>query len=299
MPADEAVMPGVALARSHAPIPRRPVRFDHPDDLPLVWTPMWPELSCAANAISLLMPFVEPYLVRAVRAVRDDIDEPEVRRDLDAYVAQELAHHAQHRRFNQLIVAQCPSLARVERWVARVIGWLEGRSTRFSLAFAAGGETVAYCAARWVEPRMGTLFIGAMPEPTSLFLWHLAEEVEHKRVAYDIFDAVDGSRARLARGMVAAFVFLATFTIISTFAMLARTRRIWNPDRTPAAASWGAAVRVLCPAGHGDVGDPFAPSRRPLRSGLVRDVARRVRRVGRRSAHMAASRAHLLLGSPR
>jgi uncharacterized protein len=239
VPADEALMPGVTTARSHAPIPRRPVRFDHPDDLPLVWTPMWPELSCAANAISLLMPFVEPYLVRAVRAVRDQIDEPEVRRDLDAYVAQELAHHAQHRRFNQLIVAQCPSLARVERWVARVIGWLERRSARFSLAFAAGGETVAYCAARWVEPRMGTLFIGAMPQPTSLFLWHLAEEVEHKRVAYDIFDAVDGSRARLARGMVAAFVFLATFTIISTFAMLARTRRIWNPVAHLRLLLWG------------------------------------------------------------
>jgi predicted metal-dependent hydrolase len=215
------------------------VRFDLPDDLSLVWTPAWPELSCAANAISLLMPFVEPYLVRAVRAVRDDIDEPELRRDLDAYVSQELAHHAQHRRFNELVVAQCPSLVRVERWIARVVHWLEGRSARFSLAFAAGGETVAYCSARWVAPRMGWLFMGAAPEPASLFLWHLAEEVEHKRVAFDVFDHVDGSRLRLARGMVAAFIFLASFTIISTFAMLARTRRIWNPIAHARLLLWG------------------------------------------------------------
>ena len=86
---------------------------------------------------------------------------------------------------------------------------------------------------------MGTLFLGANPEPTSLFLWHLAEEVEHKRVAFDVYDQVDGSRWRLARGMLAAFVFLATFTIISTFAMLARTRRIWNPLAHLRLLVWG------------------------------------------------------------
>jgi predicted metal-dependent hydrolase len=224
---------------SRAPIPRRPVRFEHRDDLELVWTPDWPELACVANAVSLLMPHVEPFLARSVRSVRDRITTPDLRRDLDAYVAQELSHHAQHREFNRRMVSLCPSLGRIERWIDRVMGWLGRRSPEFAVAFGAGGETVAYCTARWVAPRMATLFRGADPVAASMFVWHLAEEVEHKRVAFDVFDEIDGSRWRLARGMATAFAFLATFTIISTMAMLVRTRRVWNPLAHLRLLVWG------------------------------------------------------------
>ena len=37
--------------------------------------------------------------------------------------------------------------------------------------------------------------------PATMFLWHLAEEVEHKTVAFDVYQAVDGSKLRYAASM--------------------------------------------------------------------------------------------------
>src|SRR5690606_13914348 len=44
----------------------RRMRFEWPADLDPDWTPRTPELACVANAVSLLMPHVEPSVVKAV-----------------------------------------------------------------------------------------------------------------------------------------------------------------------------------------------------------------------------------------
>ena len=99
----------------------------------------------------------------------------------------------------RLVAARYPRLARVEGWMRRTYGWLgRTRSQRFNLAFAAGSETIAFTLARWTEEHLGELFTGADPVPTTLFLWHLAEEVEHKSAAFDVYEAIDGSRLRYA-----------------------------------------------------------------------------------------------------
>jgi predicted metal-dependent hydrolase len=146
------------------------------------------------------------------------------------FVRQELQHQRQHARFNELVVARHPRLARVERWARRCYGWLGRRcSQRFALAFAAGFETSAYALARWSEQHLRTLFDGADPVVTTLFLWHLAEEVEHKTVAFDAYDAVDGSRLRYLSAGLLSLVLLGTFTIAGTLVQLWDTRRIASP----------------------------------------------------------------------
>ena len=90
-----------------------------------------------------------------------------------------------------------PGLRRIERLMAWTFGWLRRHtSDRFGLAFAAGFETVAFTAARWTAKRQQSLFAGADVQPSALFLWHLAEEVEHKAVAHDVYEATGGGRLR-------------------------------------------------------------------------------------------------------
>ena len=96
-------------------------------------------------------------------------------------------------------------------------------SPQFNAAFASGFETIAYATARWVEPQMDELFMGAHTVPTSLFLWHLAEEVEHKGVAFDVHRAVGGSRLTYALAMLWALFLLAWFTSLSALIILADT----------------------------------------------------------------------------
>jgi len=209
-------------------VARRP-SFPFAADLSAAWNPGLPEFAYAANSVSLLMPYAEPYFVRSVRAVMDQLDDP-LRAEAEEYVRQESAHHAQHHRFNAAITAGHPFLQRLEGWMGATYKWLgRTRSAKFNMAFAAGSEAIAFALARWTEPRLDELFDGADPVARDLYWWHLAEEVEHKSVAFDVYAAIDGSKLRYAFAMTLSLVLLGLFTTAATFTMLFSTKRIFNP----------------------------------------------------------------------
>ncbi len=64
-----ATVPAAALVE-------RRVHLAHPDDVDPAWNPRRPELSFAADAVSLLMPYAEPYFVRTVRRAVPELDPP-------------------------------------------------------------------------------------------------------------------------------------------------------------------------------------------------------------------------------
>lgn len=213
-----------------ASLPDRRVRFEYPEDFNAKWQPRKPEFAAACNALSLGMPYGEPYVVASVRAVLDDLDDPELVAQARSYLTQEREHHRQHKRFNEVVTAQQPGLLRIERWLQWTYRTLARRSSReFNLAFAAGFEAVAFSSARWADKHRHELFTGADGVASTLFLWHLAEEVEHKSVAFDVWNAIDGNRWRYLRAMFTSFVMLAGFVLIGTLAQLFRSGRILNP----------------------------------------------------------------------
>jgi uncharacterized protein len=228
------------------PLMVRPDRFEFPADLDPVWNRRRPELSCAANALSLLMPYAEPYVIRSTRRAMDRL-EGAVRTEASAYIAQEAGHHAQHRRFNHVLAKRYRAVAPLEAAMGRVFRWLDRRSVAFGLAYAAGFETIAFASARWIDTHLDELFDGADPTVSGLFLWHLAEEVEHKCVAFDVHRAAGGSRWVHVAGLVAALVVMAAFTVAGTVALLAAERRLWHPGGWVRLVRWsvGYAFEVL------------------------------------------------------
>ncbi len=211
------------------PLPLRRVAFDYPDDWTANWIPAKPEFAYAANSVSLLMPFAEPLFIKACNAYLPELDPPLRERTVD-FARQETQHYTQHSKVNKMLEEQYPGLVRVERWMDRTARWVwNKRSHRFALAFSAGGETTAYGVARWAEKHMGELFDGADPVTTTLFMWHLAEEVEHKSACWDVYEAVDGSRLRYAWAMVVGMLMLGWFTWLGTFVMLWQDHRFFRP----------------------------------------------------------------------
>lgn len=208
------------------------MQFAYPDDLNPAWNPRFPEFAFAANSISLLMPYAEPYFVSSVRKALPEIDGP-LAVQTRAYLRQETQHQRQHRHFNDIIDRRYPAVLRLERRIQRTYGWFaRTRSVRFNLAFAAGSETIAYALARWTEKHLDSLFDGADPVASTLYLWHLAEEVEHKSAAFDVFEAVDGSRLRYLTAMTISFALLVIFTTLGTLTMLwgrPGERRLFSP----------------------------------------------------------------------
>jgi len=203
--------------------------FEYPIGLDVRWSPQKPEFAAAANSVSLLMPYLEPYVVASVRSALPELDD-DLRGRTEQYLRQELQHHRQHRRFNDEVVRTYPALRHVESWMQRTYRWLNRtRSQRFNVAYAAGFEAVAFNAARWVDRHVEELFVDTDPVPTTLLLWHLAEEVEHKSVAFDVYQAIGGTRRTYALATVLAMVMLAWFALCGTLTMLAADRRLFSP----------------------------------------------------------------------
>ncbi|MDH3300979.1 MAG: metal-dependent hydrolase [Acidimicrobiia bacterium] len=215
--------------------PRR-VTFDYTAVRSPIWTPTRPEFSCAANSVSLMMPVIEPYFVRSARRALPLLP-PDLASTARAYLEQEAEHLRQHRLFNRLLTDRYPALRRTERVMGSAYRWLERtRSLEFSCAFAAASETMAYSAARWAAERRSELFRDADEVASTLFLWHLAEEVEHKSAAFEIHRHVTDvenrrarSRLRFAAAMGLALVLVVVFVVWGTTVMLAGERRLHHP----------------------------------------------------------------------
>ncbi len=226
------VADGAKMVAMSTPVARR-VAFEYPPDIEPIWTPTKPEFACAANSVSLMMPTVEPYFVRSIRAALPDLNGP-LRQRTEAYLFQEAQHHCQHVLFNRALLGRYAGLARLERLIGAAYRQVErSRSAQFNVAFAAGSETMAYSAARWAAQRRRELFSGADEVVSTLFLWHLAEEVEHKSVAHDVYQQCFGSgrRAQLVRlaATVLALVLMVTFVVTGTAMMVTAERRLHRP----------------------------------------------------------------------
>ena len=196
----------------------------------------------AANAVSLLMPHVEPYVVRSVAAVSEELPDA-LRDEAQAFCRQESQHQSQHRRFNEAVTRDSPTLRRLDRVAASTYGWLSRHgSAKFHLAFAAGSETIAFAIARWTEAHFRVLFDGADDVVGTLFLWHLAEEVEHKTVAFDVYRAVGGGRWRYLFAALLSVLLLAVFTVAGTTVMATKQRRLWLPVTWFRLTKWSIAL---------------------------------------------------------
>lgn len=202
-------MNGVATSAAQAAtsnIVVRRIPFEYPEDIRARWNPAKPEWSHMVNGASLTMPYLEPYLIKCIRMALEHIDDPQLQADARAYVAQEGQHFRQHKRFNDLLIAQgYDELPAMEEQMQREYdGFLAKRSLKFNLAYTAGFETMALSIGHWLSDEREYLFGGSDSRVASMILWHFVEEIEHKNVAFDVYQAVYGEYAWRIVGLFAA-----------------------------------------------------------------------------------------------
>ena len=232
--------PTKSPSRSNLTVRRIP--FEFPQDLEPHWNAAKPEWSHMVNGASLAMPYLEPYLIQAVRMGMKKIQDPELRALAADYCGQEGQHYRQHKRFNELLVSKgYDELADLERRMERAYArLLEGRSLRFHLAYAAGFESMALAVAHWLVDDREYLFGGSDPRVASLILWHFVEEIEHKNAALDIYNAVCGGYFYRLFGL-----FYASFHVMALSRRAYRTMLkkdgLWN--------SLGSRMRLWKQAG--------------------------------------------------
>ncbi|MGZ4683224.1 MAG: metal-dependent hydrolase [Acidimicrobiales bacterium] len=151
-------------------------------------------LSHLAASLSAVFPDGEDFFVRSVRQFRDQITDPDLRRQVNGFIGQEAMHGREHRAFNDRLDQLGYPTKRFERITAKGLAVRERLLPPMSnLAATAALEHFTATLAELVLSSEETRQLFGHDEVRNLFLWHALEESEHKAVAFDVYRAVGGS----------------------------------------------------------------------------------------------------------
>ena len=157
-----------------------------------------------------------------MRYFRDQISDPELKRQVAGFIGQEAMHGREHRALNARLATLGYPTRRMERMTRRALGLRERITTPTSnLAATAALEHFTATLAELVltDPearrRLGHDAV------RDLLLWHALEESEHKAVAFDVYRHVGGSeRTRVLTMKMIRFSFVVVMSLESIVSLL-------------------------------------------------------------------------------
>jgi predicted metal-dependent hydrolase len=164
-----------------------PVDFDVSDEMLGAMLP--------ALALSMTMPYLEPYLIRTMKVALREIRDPDLAGDVRRFSQQEGHHFRNHADFNDRIRGSFDASAAAA--LRTIEGSLEAdyqrftheKSLRFNVAYAEGFEAMT-CAGALAMAEHGGFDVIPGGE---IWAWHMAEEIEHRTVAFQAYDHLVGS----------------------------------------------------------------------------------------------------------
>jgi predicted metal-dependent hydrolase len=183
----------------------RDYRFTFSADNSARWCPHSVEFSHVASGFFAGLPYLEPYFTHNVREAAAKLGGAQAEARL--FMGQESLHAREHRRYNDALRARYPGLGSFEQALVSKLEHSKARhSLAYRMAFTAGYEAVTYQLVCFMLEHRHTWLRDADPSVLAFVLWHAAEEVEHKSVAYDLFNAVHGGYWLRLRGFFAALI---------------------------------------------------------------------------------------------
>jgi predicted metal-dependent hydrolase len=221
-------------ARSERKVPTRRMDFAESfDDVPRHFAAEGDLVaSHVIAALSSLFPDGEDFFVRSVRHYRDQVTEPELKRQVAGFIGQEAVHGREHRELNEHL-ATIGYPTKFFEWLTR-----KGLAIRerllppaANLAATAALEHFTATLAELVLSSEETRDYFGHPAVRDLFVWHALEESEHKAVAFDVYKAVGGGE-RLRVFTMKLFRIIFVMAMVSQVTVsLFLDRATYNPRR--------------------------------------------------------------------
>ena len=192
------------------------------------------------NALSMSFPVGEQYFMDSVRAGLKTL--PDEKRakfavEVQGFVGQEATHRRVHALFNGQLDAMGYANTIEKRALAR-IKKQAGMDPRIHVAATAATEHFTALFADWML-RHPEALEGAEERLQTMWLWHSAEESEHRSTAFDIYQAMGGGYAwRLRVFRFVSFIFM--------FDLLRQTvRNLWHDGALFSVSTWRSAAKLL------------------------------------------------------
>ena len=172
------------------PIRKFRFKFDAVEGHDPVWSKSKPDFSIFFNALGVHVPHFERFLVKTMRAYRDELDDEELALAVKGIIGQESHHAFNFETWTGEMCKRYDRLAEINAHAkAYFIKAFEKGSRKFRIGFTAGYETFTFLGGIIVLQRYAELMEKADPTIRALWVWHQVEEIEHGSVAFDFYRA--------------------------------------------------------------------------------------------------------------
>lgn len=175
---------------------RRDLHFLPPADRICDWHQAGPNVTQFMNALSLFFPAGERMFIDAVRSYRDQIPDPDLRKAATAFIGQEAMHSREHEEYNELLDAAGLPGSKLAAQVAKRTQYIKDNTPQIT-------PLLITIALEHFTALMGDTLLrhpeqmaGSQADYERMWRWHALEEVEHKAVAYDVFEKCVGRGPR-------------------------------------------------------------------------------------------------------
>lgn len=181
------------------------------------------------NALSMSFPFGEQFFIDSVRngfkALPPERQE-QFREEVQGFVGQEATHRRVHGLFNAHLEKQ----GLVNGWEPRArkrLKLLEGEDARHWVAITAANEHFTAILADWLL-RNHDVLDGSDERFKTMWLWHSAEESEHKSTAFDLYQALGGTYEWRIKWFRRTTVFFLSDALRQTISNLRQDGTLWK-----------------------------------------------------------------------
>ena len=224
----------------------RRLLIDMEAPIPRHWCAGDPFRTALFNALSMSFPVGEQFFIDSVRNGFKALPEAKqalFKEEVQGFIGQEATHRRIHALFNGHLERQ----GLVNDWAPRVqqrMKRLDGLNPRHHLGITAANEHFTAILADWML-RNHDMLGSADTRLQTMWLWHSAEESEHKTTAFDVYKALDGSHEWRIKWMRRVTVFFLTDTLRQTVNNLHHDGTLWKWSTWKSAAGFLFGQRGL------------------------------------------------------
>ena len=222
-----------------ATFPVRRPEFDF-SQTPKYWFGGNPMLTHFMQGMAALFPDGEMFFVKSVRAVRDQVKDEALQKEISAFIGQEAMHSKAHLALDNHLVEQGLPLKDIEKIALKLLGFVhKAGSKKLDLSITCALEHFTATWAQQLLEHQRTHDLIADPTMRKMWTWHAIEESEHKAVAFDTYKAINGDYPTRAAGMVIAMVGLSAALVHIEVKMLRHDKQLTNLK------SWGFGLKEM------------------------------------------------------
>lgn len=178
-----------------------------------------PIMSHMLTALSSTFPIGEQFFVHSVRNVRDRVSDEKLQAEIAAFIGQEAMHSKAHTEFNDAWRRDDYNLDRFQAWLARKDSYVKSLHPKYQLAITCAFEHFTALLGGYIL-RHPEVLSSLDEDAMKLWVWHAIEEIEHRSVAFDVYQQVyhdDQVRRLIMRSVTTGFASLTFYSATRLF----------------------------------------------------------------------------------